>query len=68
MFFCWFGMFLQIIQRFRNDLIFSNKVIFEHHLVDLIKLTSSKWFIIRRPGQSCSFYEWVTTHLLCCHL
>jgi hypothetical protein len=35
------------------------------YLVDRVKLSFCKWFLGKKFGSSCSFYEWEVQHLLC---
>ncbi|GAU51958.1 hypothetical protein TSUD_417440 [Trifolium subterraneum] len=42
----------------RNDMIFVGKSSTVDDLMDMVKLSSWKWFIGKNPDSPCSLYEW----------
>jgi hypothetical protein len=50
--------FMWSIWRFRNNVVFNNKVLIIEELVDYIKFQAWKWFVGRVAKSPCLLYEW----------
>ncbi|GAU22987.1 hypothetical protein TSUD_98150 [Trifolium subterraneum] len=49
----------------RNDMIFVGRSSTVDDLMDMVKLSSWKWFIGKNPDSPCSLYEWEVQPILC---
>ncbi|KAK2456949.1 hypothetical protein QL285_004267 [Trifolium repens] len=50
--------FMWLIWRFRNNVVFNNKVLIIEELVEHIKFQAWKWFVGRVAKSPCLLYEW----------
>jgi hypothetical protein len=57
--------FVWTIWTSRNDTIFAGGSSKIENLMDMVKLSSWKWFLGKKPDSPCSLYEWEVQPLLC---